>query len=184
MLEMFGMLVCMLDTSEEKHSFTVLYTEMRRKCFHRAYYYTKNSEMAWDVVHDAFAHAIKQKEYFFSKPCNERNSLIVIITRNLAINLMKSAAESRKSSFDDENMPNKFDIYDTVEQADGYNQILVHVSTLPEKYKDIFALRYVHEKSNKEIASILKISDATVRTRLSRARQMLQTMLKEGARNG
>ncbi|MCR5721053.1 MAG: sigma-70 family RNA polymerase sigma factor, partial [Lachnospiraceae bacterium] len=53
------------------------------------------------------------------------------------------------------------------------------LDTLEEKYRVIVVLYYSQGFSTKEIAHILKISDNTVRTRLSRARNQLKKYYEE-----
>lgn len=51
------------------------------------------------------------------------------------------------------------------------------ISTLPRKLCDAFTLSTVEEMTSPEIAAVLEIPEASVRTRLFRARQMLQEKL-------
>jgi RNA polymerase sigma-70 factor (ECF subfamily) len=50
---------------------------------------------------------------------------------------------------------------------------------LPKKYFEVIMLFYYQELSIKEIAYILKIPQATVKTRLKRAKERLKSKLKE-----
>lgn len=61
------------------------------------------------------------------------------------------------------------------ESSDLYEAI----KTLPSKCGTVVYLFYYEEYSTKEIAEILHIKEATVRTRLVRARNLLRTQLKE-----
>jgi len=53
------------------------------------------------------------------------------------------------------------------------------IKKLPAKCGTVVYLFYYEEYSSKEIAEILHIKEATVRTRLVRARNLLRTQLKE-----
>ena len=57
--------------------------------------------------------------------------------------------------------------------------LLGQVMKLPEKYRIVLHLFYYEDYSVSEIAEILKLSESNVKTRLSRARAMLKTSLKE-----
>ena len=57
------------------------------------------------------------------------------------------------------------------------------VKRLPTKYRYIIHLYYYEEYSLKEIADILSINENTVRTRISRARQLLKKYLGKEADN-
>ena len=51
---------------------------------------------------------------------------------------------------------------------------------LPPKYRVVIYLRYYENYTTTEIAQLLKISQSTVTTRLSRGRERLKILLKEG----
>lgn len=53
------------------------------------------------------------------------------------------------------------------------------LSTLPEAYRDAVVLYYIDDMSEKEIASALGISQGTVKSRLWRARRILEKIYKE-----
>jgi RNA polymerase sigma factor (sigma-70 family) len=53
------------------------------------------------------------------------------------------------------------------------------VMGLPEKYRIIIHLFYYEDYSIREIANILKISEANVKVRLTRGRTLLKKTLKE-----
>ncbi len=50
---------------------------------------------------------------------------------------------------------------------------------LPESYRGVTVLRYWHDLSYDEIGAVLGLTEATVKTRLHRARKMLQEALAE-----
>ena len=56
--------------------------------------------------------------------------------------------------------------------------VLRTVLALPEKYREVVTLFYYQRLSSRDIARILHVPQATVLTRLSRARNMLQSELK------
>ena len=53
------------------------------------------------------------------------------------------------------------------------------VKTLPQKYRVVIHLFYYEEMSITEIAKVLDMKEATVRTQLTRARKRLGELLKE-----
>lgn len=57
------------------------------------------------------------------------------------------------------------------------------IEKLPNKYRDVFILHYVEEKSLKEISQILNISETNCKVRLLRAREKLQKLLEEKVSN-
>lgn len=73
------------------------------------------------------------------------------------------------------------------EIASGYSQesfeLLETIRTLPEKDRDAVYLFYYEEYSTKDVARILGEREGTTRSRLSRARKKLRTMM-EGEADG
>lgn len=57
--------------------------------------------------------------------------------------------------------------------------IFAEVMSLDEKYRTVILLYYYEGYDTKEIAQILKRNDATVRTQLSRARELLKSKFEE-----
>jgi RNA polymerase sigma-70 factor (ECF subfamily) len=171
----------MLDTEEEKLSFTDLYEQTRLMCFYVAMKITHNEAIAEDAVQNAFLSVIKHKDRILSMPCGKRRSQIVIITKNKAIDLMRSENLHPTKPIDEtekgEGIADNFDVSEYVVGQESAERLVNMIRTLPEIYKTAFELRYVHEKSNAEIAELLGISSKAVYMRISRARNMLQELV-------
>ena len=60
-----------------------------------------------------------------------------------------------------------------------YEDLYTAMRTLPPKLRIVIHLFYYEEYSTREIASLLHILEATVRTRLSRARKLLKIQLDD-----
>lgn len=69
-------------------------------------------------------------------------------------------------------------LYNTsVSQNEDY--LIDLVMTLPEKYKKVIILYYYDELSAKEIAKILRITEAAVMKRMERGRKILRNLVEE-----
>jgi RNA polymerase sigma-70 factor (ECF subfamily) len=71
-----------------------------------------------------------------------------------------------------------YDPAKTVEQRRIAEQILAAVHSLPEIYRNILIMREMNELSYEEIAEILGISIGTVKSRISRARDLVRQKVK------
>ena len=68
-------------------------------------------------------------------------------------------------------------VYEAAEE----DQLLIEtVRQLPEKYRAVIHLFYYEELSVEEIGKITNSKASTVRTRLTRARRQLKSLLREG----
>jgi RNA polymerase sigma-70 factor (ECF subfamily) len=56
-------------------------------------------------------------------------------------------------------------------------QVEAEVAALPDKYRDVVALRYLEDRSVKEVAGLVGIPEGTVKTYLFRARDILRRRL-------
>jgi RNA polymerase sigma-70 factor, ECF subfamily len=73
---------------------------------------------------------------------------------------------------------NTYDPAKTVEQRRTASDILQAVRSLPAIYRNILIMREVNELSYEEIAEILGISIGTVKSRISRARELVRQKVK------
>ena len=64
------------------------------------------------------------------------------------------------------------------EDDHGDATVLSAVLALPEKYREVVMLHYYQGLSSPETARILRVPQATVLTRLHRARKLLESELK------
>ena len=66
---------------------------------------------------------------------------------------------------------------DTAVSNDKYDELIEVIRELPDKYRMIIALRYFNDHSEKDVAQIMKIPVGTVKSRLSKARQLIRRKL-------
>ncbi len=174
----------MLDNEDEKFAFEVIYEECKLPCLHVALKITKNQALAEDAVHNAFISLIENKDKYFQLSRCKLKSLIVIITKNKAIDLLrgeKHQASTPIEDITDDILADSFDLSEYVESNESYKHLVSCVSGLPEKYRVIFQLRYMHDLSNKEIAEHLGETQQIVAMQLHRAKKLLRdSLIKEG----
>ena len=58
-------------------------------------------------------------------------------------------------------------------------RILSLVANLPDDYREPLMLRALHGMRSKQIAAVLELPEATIDTRISRARRMLRELARE-----
>lgn len=141
--------------------------------FRIALNYLKNRADAEDVCQNVFLALLTEKKDFQSDE-HLRNWLI-----RVAINECKKILRSpwhRRESLDDHIPAMSFS---QPEQSDLYYSVM----TLPVHYRVPLYLHYYEGYSTDEIGQILSLPGATVRTRIRRARQLLQKDLKGVAEN-
>lgn len=151
-----------------KQEFTRSILDLEKSLYYTAKAILKNDCDCADAVQNAIfsaykkLHTLKNSQYFKTW-----------ITRIL-INECYGIIRQRKFVETIDAVPENDLAYSTTERSELYEEI----NTLEEKYRVTFVLYYGEGFSAKEIGSILKISESAVKTRLHRARKLLQEKLK------
>ena len=129
--------------------------------------YMKNIYDAEDVVQDVFIQLLKNIEIFESE--NHKKYWLICVTRNICKNKLKSAWFKKHAELTD------MVYYDEYKDSNVLNQVI----KLPLKYREIIHLYYYEGYTTLEISNIVDRKEATVRSLLSRGRNMLKKELKE-----
>ena len=151
--------------------FVATYNRQVDTVYRVCYSFMKNKADTEDMVQETFLRLLSTGKEFESER-HEKAWLIVT-----ASNLCKDALKKwwRKS----ENIDDYLDIAEEPKQEDDILEVILQ---LPEDYKDAVYMYYYEGYSTVEIAQHLKCPEATVRSRLSRARSKLQSMMGGVAR--
>ncbi|MFL0195864.1 RNA polymerase sigma factor [Clostridium sp. WILCCON 0269] len=175
----------MLDTYENKSKFELIYKKYNKLMFYIANGILKNILWAEDAVHDSFVKIIENLDKIQDVDCYRTRSWIVIIVRNQSINLYNHRKKRwyiplEKVEYmiyeDFEDVLLEYKDNTNLEQLGGLGKAIMK---LPIIYRDIVTLKFIHELTNKEIATLLNINEATVRKRIERAKQRIQVSLEK-----
>ena len=156
---------------KSRMEFLEIYNRQVDTVYRVCYSFMKNKADTEDMVQETFLRLLSVGKAFE----NERHEKAWLIVT--ASNLCKDALKKwwRKS----ENIDDYLDIAEEPKQEDGVLEIILQ---LPNDYKDAVYMYYYEGYSTVEIAQHLKCPEATVRSRLSRARSKLQSMMGGVAR--
>jgi len=166
---------CLANDRQAQKTFYMLTSDRLMNISRR---YANNIDDAKDILQNAYISIFKNlKTFDFNK--GELDSWLTKITINEALQLLR-----RKSKFsikDKLGSKEQFNQLSTPEAINRLNaeDILGLVHKLPDGYKMIFNLKVVEGYSHKEIAAVLKITESTSRSQLTRAKRMLQALLIE-----
>ena len=140
------------------------------RVFSAAFSICRNREDADDVVQDTFLkYHTKQMQYM------DETHLKAWLLR-VAIN----RARDITAAFWRRNRVSWEDYMEQLEFTQPEDRSLFQaVMSLPEKYRLVLHLYYDEECAIKEIASLLHTGEGTIKSRLSRGRALLKTMLTE-----
>ncbi len=143
-----------------------------------AYMYVKDVHTAEDIFQDVFI-KVNQKLATFEGNSSIK-TWIIRITINTCKDYLKSAWNRRVTpmmEYQEDAIVSDTD-YDDVEKQDTRELIQKTVLGLPAKYKDIVLCVYFQDMTITEAAQALNIAEGTAKSRLSRARQRLKSILE------
>ena len=160
-----------------------LINELWDNIYAAAYSITGNRMDAEDAAQDAFVRYHMHNKQFEGK--EHIRAWLFKTAINRAKDLTRSLWKKNKVSFEEymENAGEAEDSSEALIRREESIRLTSSVFSLPEKYRIVIHLYYYEEYSAVEIARILGITEANVRKRLSRAREMLRHELSEEFEN-
>lgn len=156
----------------DRRALEALYKRHSDRTFKFLLRLTANRSAAEDLTHDVFLEVWKSAARF-----EERSSVgtwILSIARYKALDQRR-----RQRSLTEQDLPGRAEQSPEVAamQTSSRNYLQECVEKLTPEHREIIDLVYYHENSVKEVAAILDIPEATVKTRMFYARKKLKEML-------
>lgn len=151
--------------------FDYVYNEYAKELFTVAYGYTRNKDDAINIMQTAYVRLLDSNKKFES---NEHIKYFLIrVTINESLDYLKNSYNKRVVKNNDfvMNIPDK-----KIDEPE-YDLSLI-IGMLKEKYRAVIILYYYDNMKIKEIANVLKISEALVKKRLERARHQIEDIIE------
>lgn len=180
--------ILMMIEDEADRSFVAsIYEKYALKMKAIAFDILKNEYDAEDCVHESVITIVKKLDAFKNtKDENHLKWLVLLVCKNTALNMYKKNMRRQgKMAFlsaNDADVDALNDIADesptpdeSAAEEDNVKYMLSLINRLDEKYKNVLLLKY-SGFSNKEISSVLFISEDTVRQRLFRTKNLILKM--------
>lgn len=163
-------------SDNEKEKLELLYRKYKALMLNRAYEILRDGKLAEDAVHSAFLKVLKNLSKLDEIESIKTKAYIMVVLENTA-KTMYTKEKIYMSSELSENIPDITNVQRDAEVKLTAEAAAEKIALLPEKYRDVFILRYINELNDKEIASALGVSASAARKRLQRAREKLRTLL-------
>ncbi|MFC1582153.1 RNA polymerase sigma factor [Planctomycetota bacterium] len=138
-------------------------------------------EAAEDLYQEIFIKVFKGRDFY--EPSGKFSAWLFTIARNHCLNYLKSRRyleAQRTQSLDEvQSKAGQEAAAPNPENNPGTDREILDeaIAELPEKYREVFLLHAVEELPHEEIAGILDMNAATVRTNYHRARRLLREKL-------
>lgn len=153
-----------------KRAQKALYKAYARKMFVHCYRYLKSKEDAEEIVSDGFIKVFQNLITFHYKDLKSLEAWI----KRIMINECLMFLRKRKISFLDESKALNIESGNRSDSELEAKEIYDLILSLPAGYRTIFNLYVLEGYSHKEISQMLKISEGTSRSQLTKARIVLQ----------
>lgn len=147
-----------------------------------ARYLVRNDHDAEDVVQDAFLRAFMYRDSFRGEGGSSARAWLLTIVRNTAFSWRRKIKPSQGATEFDEAVHSDAIAGDHPEAAvlrqDTQDAINAALDDLPAEFREVIILREVEGLSYQEISEVAGVPVGTVMSRLSRARNRLQRILR------
>ena len=153
------------------------YKLYEQKMYYVAYSILHDEGKAEDAVQDAFLKLMKHEVQFERADSDDCKRYIITVIRNAAItiyNKTKKESEYMYLTDKDERVQATIDMY-----PDSDTDIKYLIDILPEKYREVVECLVIKEYTTRETATKLNITEANVRKRYERAKQMMKDYVTE-----
>jgi len=162
-----------LETDEDRNILVDLYNRYGNAMIRVARrYFPDDMTAAEDAVQNAWVRVAENFEKILGVPCKKRGAYLVIIVKNEAITILR---KRRKEIPIDDN----FSSYNDDPESNNVTDVIEIIRKMPETYRSILEMRFVEERSTKEIAAALSLKETTVNVRIHRGRALLMKKLRE-----
>lgn len=153
------------------------YELYEQKMYYVAYSILHDEGKAEDAVQEAFLKLMKHEVQFDRADSDDCKRYIITVIRNSAITIYnKTKRESEYMFLTDKDERIESPVEDEVESDISWKTLM---DCLPEKYYDVVECIIIKQFSTKETALKLNITEANVRKRYERAKQMMRNSLGE-----
>lgn len=169
--------------NDDENAFLVLVNRYEEPLLDFAKSYLANREEAEDIVQETFVKVYNKKHFY--KEIAKFSTWIYTITANLAKTELRKRKNRRQISITELGWENKdFEIPDNINNPEKSTEknfqdgiIKDAIRELSTIYKEVIILRDLQELSYEEISNILVLPMGTVKSRVNRARVILQEKL-------
>ena len=176
-------------TEDDKLKFELLFEKYKRLLLYKAYGILNDYPLAEDAVSEAFIRIYKNLNKIEDVNSPKSVSFLVTIVKNTSLTILEKQKKHGVPEDDIETVGPGFHSRAYLEGADDMEEGVVSaavtqdmlkiVDKLKEELRAPFLLKYAHNLSHKEIASILRISENNVTVRIHRAKNKLAKLFRE-----
>lgn len=156
-----------------------LFEEFEQMLYRVAFNILHNSADAEDAVQDCFVRVMRNLRKIRAVPGNELKYYLVIIVRNVSLTMLSRRNRCEEMDIDDNCGAADSSPEEEFLQRFSVGEIREAVMQLPQTDCEVLWLLLFRELTVAEIANLTGLKNATVRSRICRARRKLRQLLEE-----
>jgi RNA polymerase sigma-70 factor (family 1) len=168
-------LISLLSTEKGSIAFDEIYERYWEKLLRMAIFKTNHKETAEEIVQELFASLWEKRR---NVVINNLENYLFVALKYLIINYLKAKIKDT-NLIDSEGLEIASNLHESMTAEALQSAIKKAVSLLPDKTQIIFHLSRFEEKSHKEIASELDISEKSVEYHITQALKFLRLQLRD-----
>ena len=153
-----------------------LYEEYARQMLGICYRYTGNRQVSEDLLHDGFIRVFESIHVFQYRGPGSLKAWIRRIFVNVSLEYLR--ANAKKATVPIEEWQEQAPIQNEELELVPADVLMHFITELPVGYRTVFNFYVFEEMSHKEIAKILHINEASSRSQLARAKNLLAQKVK------
>lgn len=168
----------LIDNEEDKGKFFQIYDTYGKLMHYVANSILHDFHLAEDAVQTAFFKIAKNIHKFYTPICPQSKSFVVIIVRNVCFTMLQKESKQAQDELTDEVACSNTPESELLTKS-TMEQLVAAIQQLSPVYRDIITLRYLHDLSLNEIASLLDITKDSAKKRLQRGRDLLKVAFEK-----
>ena len=166
-------------TEDDRLKFERLFEKYKRLLLYKAYGILNDYSLAEDAVSEAFIRIYKNLSKIEDVNSPRAISFLITIVKNTSLTILEKQKKHGVPEDDIEAETVGDNMEEAILSAAITQDMLKIVDNLKEELRTPFLLKHAHNLSNKEIASILHISENNVTVRIHRAKNKLTKLFRE-----
>lgn len=168
--------------SGDREALLTLLREIETQVYRTAYYMLGNEQDAMDASQEALIRIYTKIQSYEEKALFK--TWVQRIVTNICIDKFRKTKPTVSIDEHEMTFVAPKNVEDEVMSGDLSQAIREAIDLLPEHHRSVVVLRYLHDLSYNEIADSLQLPLNTVKSYLFRARQQLQTLLRDYEKGG
>lgn len=158
-----------------------LYEMHAKTVYWAAYSVSRDSESAKDAVQNVFLSALRHTETLKNLGAEQQHAWLYRAGVNSSIDMLRR--NKRSIPVEDAGYMEADPAYGPqtlLERSETSTEVQKAVAALPKKYREPIMLYYFAELDYKKIAALLQMNEGTLKSRMSRGRELIKKQLQKG----